>query len=381
MPDPIYLDYNATSPMAPEVVEAMSAALSELWGNPSSDHPYGHRARKAVGTARDSVAGLIGCRADEVVFTGGGTESDNAALLGIAAAASRGRHLITSAIEHPAVENTCLQLESQGWEVTRLGVDSHGRVSAEEAGAAFRDETSLVSIMHANNETGVMQPIAEIGAAARSAGIAMHTDAAQSVGKLPCSVDELNVDSLTIAGHKLYGPKGVGVLYLRRGTHFARHLHGAGHEGGRRAGTENVPGIVGLGVACDLARRELTQRVQRIGDLRDRLESTLCTAIPDAVVHGREVERLPNTLYIALPGATAAELVATTPGVAMAAGSACDAGRTHLSATLRAMRVPAKLALCTLRLTLGRSTTLEEIERGAAMIVASAETLRRRGHR
>ncbi|HET6277453.1 MAG TPA: cysteine desulfurase family protein, partial [Candidatus Polarisedimenticolia bacterium] len=233
-PDPIYLDYNATSPVAPEVAEAMIPALRDLWGNPSSPHVYGRRARAAVETARQQVAALLGCEQDEVIFTAGGTEADNAAIIGVAeAAADRGRHLVISAVEHAAVEEPCRYLERRGWEVTRVGVDRNGRVATGEVEEALRADTALISIIHAQNETGVLQPIAEIGRLARSRGSPMHSDTAQSIGKMAVTAAALHADLLTVAGHKLYAPKGVGALFLRRGTPFAGFMRGAGHESGR----------------------------------------------------------------------------------------------------------------------------------------------------
>jgi cysteine desulfurase NifS/selenium donor protein len=373
----IYLDHNATTPPAPEVVEAMIPALRDAWGNPSSTHPQGVRARQAVETARRQVADLLGCHPEEVIFTSGGTESDNAALVGVAEATTgRGRHLVTSSVEHPAVEEACRYLESRGWTVTRVGVDSRGRVDPREVEAALGPETVLVTVMHANNETGVMQPIEEIAGLARARGVLVHTDAAQSVGKIPVRVDDLGVDLLTLAGHKLYAPKGVGVLYLRRGTPFAGFLRGAAHEGGRRAGTENVPEIVGLGVACALADAEADVRPARLGALRDRLEERLRDRFPDLVVHGAGAERLPNTSSAAIPGADANALLAELEGVAASAGAACHAGGTEPSHVLTAMGVAPEVALCTLRLTVGRSTTPADVDSAAGKIGAIAERLR-----
>jgi cysteine desulfurase len=374
--EPIYLDYNATSPVAAEVLAETERALRDLWGNPSSTHPHGRRAREAVDRARSRVAELLGCDADEIVFTSGGTESDNAAVLGVAeASADRGRHVVISTIEHPAVGDAAKRLERRGFSVTRVPVDRHGAVDPDDVARAFRDDTVLVSIMHANNETGVLQPVAEIARAARARGIPVHTDAAQSVGKLPVSVDELGVDLLTIAGHKMYAPKGVGALHLRRGTPFEPFLLGAGHESGRRSGTENTPGIVGLGAACELARRE-PDRAAHLARLRDRLEAGLRRAIPDLVVHGGEVERLPNTLYAAIPGVPSHELLADLPGLATGSGAACHSGKPTPSRVLLAMGVPEALAVCTLRLSLGRPTTEAEVDRAVAAIAERVGALR-----
>jgi cysteine desulfurase len=378
MKTPIYLDYNATTPLAPEVAEATVAALRDTWGNPSSAHAYGKRARRAVDASRESVAALIECRPDEVIFTGGGTETDNAAVIGVAEALrERGRHIVISAVEHAAVERACGHLEERGWQVSRIGVDANGVVDVDALAAALRRETVLVSVMHAQNETGVLQPVARIAALARTNGSVFHTDTAQSVGKLPVRADELGADLLTIAGHKLYGPKGVGALFLRRDTPFTPLLRGAAHEAGRRAGTENVPAIVGLGAACELAATELSSRERHLRELRDRLEAGLRSHVPDLVVHGAAVMRLPNTLSVALPGADATTLLGRVEGVAAAAGAACHSGRAHVSGVLRAMGVDDALALCTLRLTVGRPTRAEDVERAADLLGAEAARLRR----
>ncbi len=374
---PIYLDYNATTPIAPEVLEAMLPALREVWGNPSSSHVYGRRAAETIAQARGQVASLLGCETDEVVFTSGGTESDNAAIVGVAEArAAHGRHVVTCAIEHPAVEQACAYLERRGWRVSRVEVDGAGRVDPASIERAWTPETVLVTVMHANNETGVIQPIEEISAIVRRRGALLHTDAAQSVGKLPVRVDELGVDLLTVAAHKLYGPKGVGVLYLRRGTPFASFLRGAGHEAGRRAGTEGTAQIAGLGAACALAERDLTARGAHMRAMRDRLERALREGLPDVVVHGGAADRLPNTLSLAIPGTDANALLARLPDVAAASGAACHAGRTEPSRVLRAMGVPAELARGTLRLTTGRGTTRDEVDAAATSIIRGATTLR-----
>ena len=373
MKDPIYLDYNATTPVAPEVIEAMTPALRDLWGNPSSSHVFGRRAQAALDRARSQVASLLGCETDEVVFTSGGTESDNAAILGVAEAlADRGRHIVTTIIEHPAVEEPCAHLERRGWKITRVSVDSEGRVDPVEVAAALGTETVLVSVMHANNETGVLQPIREIAALTRPRGIVLHTDAAQSVGKVAVRTNDLDVDLLTIAGHKLYAPKGVGALYLRRGTPFAKTMHGAAHESGRRSGTESTPQVVGLGAACALAEAELETRGAHLLAMRDRLESALRARLPGLVSHAAQAERLPNTLLAAIPGVDANVLLSRLDGVATAAGAACHAGAREPSRVLRAMGVSDDLALCTLRLTVGRGTSADEIDSAAEQISDAA---------
>lgn len=377
MPELIYLDYNATTPVADEVIEEMLPVLREGWGNPSSGHAYGERARLAVVRAREQVAALLGCEPAEIVFTGGGTESNNAAVVGVAEALEeRGKHLVTSAIEHPAVEQVCRYMERRGWRVTRVPVQATGRIDPGDVAAALEPDTTLITIMHANNETGVVQPIREISEIARPGGIVLHTDAAQSVGKFRFGVDDLGVDLLTVAGHKLYAPKGVGALYVREGTPFAGFLRGAAHESGRRAGTENTPGIAGLGAACELASKELESRTRRMLEMRDRLTATLRNAFPDLVVHGEQVERLPNTLFAAIPGVNAGRLLATLEGVAAAAGSACHSNRPGSSGVLGAMGVSAELASATLRLSVGRTTTPADIDSAAARIVRTARELR-----
>jgi cysteine desulfurase len=372
MGDPIYLDYNATTPPAPEVLDAMRGAL-DAWGNPSSAHAYGRRARAAVERAREQVAALLGCGTDEVLFTSGGTESDNAAIFGVAdALALRGRHIVISVVEHAAVEQAVRWLEDRGAAITRVPVDGSCRVAPGAVRDALRPDTVLVSILHAQNETGVLEPVAEIAALAREHGIPFHTDAAQSVGKVRVDLGELGADLLTLAGHKLYGPQGVGALIVRRGTPFAPLLRGAGHEGGRRSGTENVAGIVGLGAACALAERELPARTAHMTEMRDRLARGLARLIPDLVVHGAGAERLPNTLSVAIPGTRAFDVASRADGVAIAAGPACHSGRPHVSSVLRAMGVPDDLSLATLRLTVGRPTTADEIDRAVTSIGAAA---------
>ena len=375
----IYLDYNATSPIAEEVLQGMLPAFGDLWGNASSAHLHGQRAKQALERARGQVAALLGCEADEIVFTSGGTESDNAAVLGIVEARNpNGGHVVTSVVEHAAIEQACRLLERRGTQVTRVPVDSDGRVRVDDVVGALREETALVSIMHGQNETGVLQPVAEIGALLRARGIPFHCDAAQSVGKMPIRVDALQVDALTLAGHKFYGPKGVGALYLRRGTPFRSYLLGAGHEAGRRAGTENVPGVVGLGLACELATRELPNRQAHLQTMRDRLIEGLRAALPDAVVHGLGVERLPNTVSVALPGTVAVEVAAAAPTVLCGTGPACHSGRPHLSPTLTAMGLPEPLALATLRLSVGRTTTEQQVDAAAAALAQAATQLRTR---
>jgi cysteine desulfurase len=358
----IYLDYNASTPIAPTVQAAMAPFLAGHYGNPSSGHWAGAPAAQAVARARAQIAELLGCSPAEVVFTSGGTESNNAALLGAFwAAAERGRHIITTRIEHPAIIEPCHFLERLGAEVTYVGVDGHGLVDPGDVAAAIRPDTILVSVMHANNEVGTVQPIAEIARFAREAGVPLHSDAAQSVGKLATNVDELGVDLLSIAGHKLYGPKGVGALYIREGTALEPLLHGAGHESGRRAGTENVPLDVGLGAAAELAA-DLTWTAGA-REQRDWLWAALQSRWGRRVVlNGHPSLRLPTTLNVSFVGRRGADILAALPEVAASTGSACHAESVTLSPVLEAMGVPLEVGAGAIRLSLGRMTTQDELE-------------------
>lgn len=378
MDAPIYLDHNATTPPAPEVVEAMHRALTDLWGNPSSAHAHGRVAREAVETARADVARLLGCDPDEILFTGGGTEADNLAVLGVAEARAglgTGTIVITD-VEHAAVEKPCAWLEARGWSIVRVPVSPDGRIDAGAAIAAIDPATTLASIMLANNETGVLQPVAEVARACRERGVPIHTDAAQAVGKMLVRVDELGVDLLTVAGHKFYGPKGVGALYVRRGTPLSPVQRGAGHERGLRAGTEPVAEIVGLGVACRLASDRVEQRARDAASLRDRLESGLRAAFDEVVVHGGTAPRLPNTSYVAIPGFDANAVVAACPGVAMGSGAACHSGTTTRSRVLSAMGVDPGLGAATLRLTLGAATRERDVDEAVRRIAEAARSVR-----
>lgn len=376
---PIYLDYNATTPVLPQVRDALLPFLDTHFGNPSSDHPYGRAAAEAVQRARQLVADLLGCAADEIVFTSGGSESDNWALVGrVWAAGSDRAHIITTVVEHPAVLNTCRFLERRGVAVTYLPVDGTGQVDPDDVRRALRPETVVVSVMHANNEVGTLQPIAEIAAICRQAGVPLHTDAAQSVGKVPARVDDLGVDMLTIAGHKLYAPKGIGALYVRRGTALEPLVHGAGHEGGRRAGTENVPWMVALGAAAALAHATLETEAARQQTLRDRLQQLLEEKAGGVTLNGHPTDRLPNTLNVRFAGIDGNALLAAVPEVAASTGSACHAGETEPSAVLLAMGIPPAEAVGAVRLSLGRLTTEDEIERAAEALAAGVARLRAR---
>jgi cysteine desulfurase len=382
---PIYLDYNATTPLDPAVVAAMRPFLEGRFegqfGNPSSGHIYGQAAKHAVDGARAQVAALLGCAPDELVFTGGGSESDNLALQGVAFAQRardpRRTHLITSQIEHPAVLATCRYLEERhGFRVTYLPVDHFGMVDPAAVEAAITPETALISIMHANNEVGTLQPLAEIGHIARRHGITLHTDAAQSVGKVPVRVDDLGVDLLTVVGHKLYAPKGIGALYVRRGTELDPLIHGGGHEGGLRAGTGNVPYIVALGAACAVAQEQLDAQAARWMSLRARLLAGLEARVGPVQVNGHPEQRLPNTLHICMPGVVGDEALARASGVAASTGSACHAGQTEPSSVLLAMGIEPTLAVGALRLSLGRWSTAEEIDGAVEALSAAILALR-----
>ena len=368
--DPIYLDHNATTPILPEVVDAMLPYLRDHFGNPSSAHIYGNRAHDAVERGRHQVASLIGCDAEEIVFTSGGTEANNLAIVGTTQQAAR-RRLITSVIEHPATASPAAWLGQQGWQVVRAGVDLAGRVQLAQIEAALAEATALVTVMHSNNETGVLQPIKEVAAAAHRAGAFVHTDAAQSVGKVRIRVAELGVDLLSLAGHKLYAPKGVGALYVRRQTPLCPFLRGAGHERGLRPGTENVASIVGLGAACEIAARDLAAEAERVRRLRDRLWQRMASEIPALAINGHETDRLPNTLNVRFPGVSGTELLNATPEIAASTQSACHTGGESPSSVLLAMGLPAELALGAVRLTLGRSTTERLVDDAAAALVRS----------
>jgi cysteine desulfurase len=374
MQTPIYLDYNATTPIDREVVDAMLPFLLEHFGNPSSSHAYGGVAHEAVERARAQVAGLIGCLPHEIVFTGAGSEANNLAIKGVALARrGQGDHLIASAVEHPAVLSTCRYLvERFGYRLTVLPVDGTGQVDPDDVRRAIEPGTVLVTVMHANNETGTLEPISEIAEITREHGVRFHTDAAQSVGKVPTDVERLRVHLLTIVGHKLNAPKGIGALYVREGTMLDSLVHGAGPEGGRRAGTENVPYMVALGAACALAGRRLAAGgAAQVQVMRDRLHARLRGAVPGLELNGHPEQRLPNTLNVSFPGQDGEELLARTPAVAASTGSACHAGRTEPSGVLTAMGVERGRALGAVRLSLGYPTTDAEADRAATALLDS----------
>ncbi len=376
---PIYLDYNATTPLHPEVIEAMRPYLEEHFGNPSSSHWYGVQTKMAVEKARKQVAELLNCDTDEIIFTSGGSESNNYAIKGAAFAnRDKGNHIITSAIEHPAVIEVCHYLERHSFRVTYLPVDEFGVLDLKALEKAISPQTILVTIMHANNEVGTIQPIAEIARIAKKHGILVHTDAAQSVGKISTDVKELGVDLLSVAAHKLYAPKGVGALYIRHGVKLEKLIYGASHEQNLRAGTENVMGIVGLGKACEIARRDKDKNMSRMRKLRDQLHSGLTEQFPNIKLNGHPERRLPNTLSLSFPRIEANTLLDELEGVAASAGAACHSDSIDISATLKAMAVPKEYAMGTIRFSVGRFTTEEEIERAIQLISAAVTKLQPR---
>jgi cysteine desulfurase len=373
----IYLDYNGTTPIDPAVAQAIAPYLTDHFGNPSSTHAYGQPAQQAMETARRSVAAFIGASPEEIIFTGGGSESDNLAIQGVAMALKdRGNHIVTQTTEHPAVVKCCRYLQSHmGFNVTFLPVDRAGLVDPQALADAITPRTTLVSIMHANNETGTIQPIAEFAAIAHKHGVIFHSDAAQSAGKVQTNVDELGVDLLTLVGHKVYAPKGIGALYVRAGTPLDSVIHGASQERGRRAGTENVPYIVGLGVACRLAHEKLESDMPRVRRLRDRFQDRL--AKDGWILNGHPVERLPNTLNMSRSGLDGEMILANTPAIAASTGAACHAGRTEPSSVLLAMGISRDQALGAVRLSLGRWTTDVQVDQAAAALTATTAALSR----
>jgi cysteine desulfurase len=387
---PIYLDYNATTPVDPTAFQAMLPYLGDAggvfnvqFGNPSSTHAFGTTAHKAVDDARRQVGEFLGAQNDEIVFTGGGTEASNQAIKGTVFAQlsgffgrwASGAHIITSAIEHPATLQPCEFLRRLGCRITIVPVDGHGCIDPDAVRKAIDRRTLLVSIMHANNEVGTVQPIHEIAALAHERGVLMHTDAAQSVGKIPVDVKDLGVDLLSVAGHKLYAPKGVGALYVRRGVKLEPLIHGAGHEAGRRAGTENVPYVVALGIACAVARQSLPHATDRLRQLRDRLWERLRASLGDKIVlNGHPERRLPNTLNVNFVGHTGALLLEKVPEIAASTGSACHEGVVCLSPVLKAMGVPPRLGQGAVRLSVGRFTTEQEIDQAAEALARQART-------
>lgn len=375
---PVYLDYNATTPMAPEAIDAMQSFMETEFGNPSSSHWHGIAPRRAVEAARVQVAALLRCRPDEIIFTSGGTESNNHAIMGVARAMrAKGNHIITSAVEHPAVLEVCRFLETEGVETTYLPVDDRGRVRVTDVGRAIRPETILISIMHANNEIGAVQPIAEIGELANAHGIVFHTDAAQSAGKMETDVNTLGVSLLSLAGHKMYAPKGIGALFVRRGLDLPPFCHGAGQESGRRAGTENVIQIVGLGKACEIAVRDAEAERPRMQRLRDRLHNGIAGAVGDVRLNGHPKLRLPNTLSLSFKGLEANRILEEIGlEVSASAGAACHSDTVTLSHVLVAMQIPEIWAKGTIRFSVGKMTTEEQIDHAVSAVVDAVTRLR-----
>ena len=374
----IYLDHAATTPVHPDVLEAMMPYLTTQYANPSTLYAFGREARAAVEDAREKVAALIGADPSEIYFTAGATESDNWAIMGIASATeSRGKHIITSAIEHHAVLGACEFLKRRGYEITIVPVDGDGLVNPQDVARAITDQTILITIMHSNNEVGVIEPIAEIGEIAREKGIVFHTDATQSVGKVPIDVSQLNADLLSLSGHKLYGPKGIGALYIRKGTRILPYIHGGGQESSKRAGTHNVPGIVGLGKAAEIAQATMAEESAREIALRNRLIADIL-AIPDTRLNGHPTLRLPNNVNVSIEGAEGESMILMLDmlGICVSSGSACTSGSLAASHVLLAMGLPHELAHGSLRLTLGKDTTDEDIDKALEVLPGIVTRLR-----
>lgn len=379
MSKPIYLDYAATTPVHPDVLQEMLPYFTEKFGNASTLYRLGNEAREAVETARQKVAVAIGAQADEIYFTSGATESDNWAIIGAALAhQKKGKHIITTAIEHHAVLDTCKFLEKQGWRLTVLPVDQDGLVDPADVSSAITDETVLISVMHSNNEIGVIEPVSEIGAIARNKDILFHTDATQSVGKVPVNVDELNVDLLALSGHKIYGPKGVGALYVRKGIKISPYMHGGGQEKRKRAGTHNVPGIVGLGKAAEIAVHDMALESARLEKLRDKLINGILERIPHSRLNGHRTKRLPNNVNVCIAGVEGESMILLLDhhGICASSGSACTSGDLTASHVLLALGIPHELAHGSLRLTLGRDTTEADVDRVLEVLPSVINTLR-----
>lgn len=372
----IYLDHNASTPVDPEVIDYILSILKNDFANPSSSHSAGLRSRKSIDTARLQVANLIGASPDEITFTSGGTESNNLAIIGSLQGKKQG-HVITSEIEHPSVTNPCRHLEGSGYECTYVGVDSRGRVNAEDVKKAIKKDTVLITIMHANNETGVLQPVKEIAALARDRGIAFHTDAAQTVGRIPVSLKDLKVDMMTIVSHKFHGPKGVGALYIKKGMELSPILFGAGHERGLRPGTENVPGIGGLGKACEIAGLYLQRGPSQVKRITDMLYQGLKKEIEGVKLNGHETDRLPNTLNVCVSGVDSSVLIDNIKDrVAASAGSACHSGQKRPSTVLTAMGLSDADAMSSVRLSTCKDTSEDEVSRAVEIIAGAVRRLR-----
>src|SRR5215470_10540368 len=378
----VYLDYNATTPVEPEVLDAMLPYFTADFGNASSIHTFGQKARDAVEAAREQVAALLGARQQEIIFTSGGTESDNHAIFGIASpspTSSTARpHVITTLVEHEAVLNACQALEKQGVDVTYLSVDQDGLIDLEDLRRALRPETVLITIMHANNELGAVQPLEEIGRIAQEADVYFHTDAVQSAGKIPIDVNQLHVDLLSVSGHKLYAPKGIGALYVRGGTRVRQFLYGGHHQRGFRPGTENVAGVVGFGKAAEIAKKSLENDARRLGALRDQLEHSLLHRAPHSRINGGRAPRTPNTTNLVFPGIEGEALLIALDlkGLACSTGAACSSGAVEPSHVLTAIGLPPEEARASLRLSLGRHTTQADIDFAIQVVPAAVAQLR-----
>jgi cysteine desulfurase len=374
----IYVDNNATTRVAPEVFEEMTPYFTELYGNPSSMHFFGGQVQQKVEKARERVAGLLGARPQEIIFTSCGTESDNAAIMSALQCNPEKRHVLTTRVEHPAVKNLVAHLKRQGYRVTELPVDRHGLLSMEEVSRTMTDDTAIVSVMWANNETGVLFPVEEIAALAKSRGVIFHTDAVQAVGKIQMNMAESQIDMLSLSGHKLHAPKGIGVLYVRRGTRFAPFVIGGHQEEGRRGGTENVPYIIGLGKACELAATNLAEKNLRVKSLRDRLENGLLAMIGNSIINGDREQRLPNTSSISFEYVEGESILLklSDKGICASSGSACTSGSLEPSHVLRAMGIPFTAAHGSIRFSLSSYNTEEEIDYILEVMPSIIEQLR-----
>ncbi len=378
MKEIIYLDHNATTMIAPEVAEAMEPYIKEVFGNPSSSHALGEKAKIAIEESRSIVADLIGARPSEIIFTCGGTESNNMVLKGMVDLREpENNHIIISAIEHPSIINPAIYLMELGVEVSVIGVDKDCLADPEDVRDAIRPNTRLISIMLANNETGAIQPIKEIALIGKEHGIPVHTDAAQAIGKIPVDVKELGVDLLTIAGHKLYAPKGIGALYAREGINITPLLHGGGQEGGRRSGTENVIMIIGLGTAFRLIKERLEKDMLHMKRLRDRFQGLLFEQIDDIVLNGHPEKRLPNTLNVSVPGISGDRILEGIPRIIASTGAACHEGKEKVSHVLSAMGLPEEIAMGALRFSVGRTNTIAQIQEAAGLIISQTKKLKK----
>ncbi|MBW7992284.1 MAG: cysteine desulfurase NifS [Planctomycetes bacterium] len=375
----IYFDNNATTQVAQEVLEEIQPLFCELYGNPSSMHTFGGQIGRKIGQAREQVAGLLGCEPSEIVFTSGGTESDNTAIKGTLAARPHKRKIITTRIEHPAVLTVCRELENQGYTIIELGVDKYGQLDQEQLAEQLDDDTALVTIMYANNETGVIFPIDKVAQLAADKGVVFHTDAVQAVGKIPLNLSKSNIDLLSLSGHKLHAPKGVGILYVRKGTRLSPYMLGGHQEAGRRAGTENVPGIVGIGKACELAAKNIEQENSKVKNLRDKLEDSILEKCTDARLNGDKENRLPNTTNISFEyiEGEAILLMLDKYGICASSGSACTSGSLEPSHVLRAMGVPFTAAHGSIRFSLSRYSTEEEVDYTIEKIPSIVNQLRK----